>query len=78
MDISQAKDDQEVASGAGFNTGASKTRIRAIRADADGNIEVITPSGNTTSFNVQQSEVIELQGKFEITTNTNIKIQVYL
>jgi len=78
MDISQARDCVFVAAGAGYNVGGGGQSIKDIRADATGIVEVITEGGNTIPFNVLQSEKLSLQGDIQVTTNTDVAVQVYL
>jgi len=48
---------------------------RAIRCDADGLLEVVDFSGNTTELNVLQGELIVFM-PWKITANTDIDVQV--
>ena len=77
-DISQSKHIVSVAAAAGFNLGADKLNIKDIRADATGFIEIIDNEGVTHGINALQAEKLTVQGKIQVTTNTVIKVQVYL
>jgi len=48
---------------------------RAIRCDAEGTLEVVDFSGNTTPLNVLQGELIVFM-PWKITANTDIAVQV--
>lgn len=78
MDISQARVFVAVAAGAGYNTGSDKLNIKGVRSNAAGNVELVDEDDNTVTFACLAGEVLPVQGKIEVTTNTAVAVQVLL
>jgi len=53
------------------------TSPRAIRADAAGTVEVKDSAGTTAAYTVYQGEVLNLCGITELTTNTDVAVQLW-
>ncbi len=77
MDISQSKILVSVASATAFNA-TNAINIKAIRADASGVLVIIDAEGTTHTINMLHGEVLDVQGKIQITAGSGIATQVYL
>jgi hypothetical protein len=77
MDISQSKVLVSVAASTAYND-TNPVNIKGIRADASGVVEIIDAGGTTHSLNMLQGEVLQVQGKIQLTTNTAVATQVFL
>lgn len=77
MDISQSKVLVSVAASTAFNN-TDPINIKGIRADADGLVEIIDAEGDTHAINMRQAEVLDVQGKIQITASTAVATQVFL
>ena len=53
------------------------TSPRAIRADAAGTVEVKDSAGTTAAYTVLQGEILNLCGITELTTNTDVDVQLW-
>jgi len=79
-DISPSKAQKTVAANAGYNTGipAGRLNIKGFRADAAGVVEWIDAEAITHSINALAGEVPPVAGRIAITTNTAVKLTVFL
>ena len=77
MDISQSKVLVSVAASTAYNA-TNAINIKAIRADASGVVVIIDAEGTTHTINMLQGEVLDVQGKIQLTAATAVATQVFL